>query len=238
MATGLGSMIAPALAQSLCQAAAPVFTVTVSNPGSQTGTVGRPFSLQISASDSGSAALTDTATGLPAGLAISPAGAIAGTPTTTGTSTVTVTAADKYGNTASTQFTLAVSAAPPTISGASLTGVAKRRAKLTFTVVAGSSGVSSLVVAAPAGLKFKAKGIRRGLKVIGPSGTASVSGRTLHIAFSSPASSATIQIGKKLLKTSRSTAHRARHKHPTVAVAVQITDASGAVTPVTLQLKE
>src|SRR4051794_20682976 len=45
-------------------------TVTVTNPGSQTGTVGTAKSLQISASDSGGAALTYSATGLPTGLSI------------------------------------------------------------------------------------------------------------------------------------------------------------------------
>ena len=46
-------------------------TVTVTNPGSQTGTVGTAVSLQISASDSASGqTLTYSATGLPAGLSI------------------------------------------------------------------------------------------------------------------------------------------------------------------------
>ena len=67
-------------------------TVSVTNPGSQTGTVGTAASLQISGSDSAGKSLTYTATGLPAGLSISSSGLISGTPTTAGTSTVTVTA--------------------------------------------------------------------------------------------------------------------------------------------------
>jgi len=63
-------------------------TVTVTNPGSQTGTVGTAASLQISATDSASGqTLTYSATGLPAGLSISSTtGLISGTPTTAGTS--------------------------------------------------------------------------------------------------------------------------------------------------------
>ncbi|WP_323746953.1 putative Ig domain-containing protein [Catenulispora pinisilvae] len=67
-------------------------TVSVANPGSQSGTVGTAASLQISATDSAGKALTYTGTGLPAGLSISTSGLISGTPTAAGTFTVTVTA--------------------------------------------------------------------------------------------------------------------------------------------------
>src|SRR6202044_2923905 len=74
-------------------------TVTVTNPGSQTGKVGTAASLQIAATDSASGqTLTYSATGLPAGLSInSSTGLITGTPSTAATSTVTVTATDTTG---------------------------------------------------------------------------------------------------------------------------------------------
>ena len=80
-------------------------TVTVTNPGSQTGTVGTAASVQISATDSASATLTYSASGLPAGMSISSStGLISGTPSTAGTSSVTVTATDSTGATGSATF--------------------------------------------------------------------------------------------------------------------------------------
>jgi hypothetical protein len=100
-----------------CQASHPIVTngggggntVTVTNPGSQTSTVGTAVSLQISATDSASGqTLTYTASGLPAGLSISSSGLISGTPTTAATSSVTVTAKDTTNATGSASFTWTV----------------------------------------------------------------------------------------------------------------------------------
>jgi Putative Ig domain len=84
-------------------------TVTVTNPGSQSGSVGTAVSLQISASDSASGqTLTYTATGLPSGLSIgSKNGLISGTPTAAGSGAVTVTATDTTGASGSASFTFA-----------------------------------------------------------------------------------------------------------------------------------
>jgi Putative Ig domain len=85
-------------------------TVTVTNPGNQSTTVGASVSLQIQASDSASGqTLTYSATGLPAGLSInSSTGLISGTPTTAGTSNVTVSAKDSTGASGSASFTWTV----------------------------------------------------------------------------------------------------------------------------------
>jgi len=88
-------------------------TVTVTNPGSQTGTVGTAVSLQLSASG-GTAPYTWSATGLPAGLSISSSGLISGTPTTATTYTVTATATDSTTATGSAQFSWTIN---PTGSG-------------------------------------------------------------------------------------------------------------------------
>jgi serine protease len=86
-------------------------TVTVTNPGNQTGTVGTAVSLQIHATDSASGqTLTYSATGLPAGLSInSSTGLISGTPTTAATSSVTVTAKDTTNASGSASFTWTIS---------------------------------------------------------------------------------------------------------------------------------
>ena len=86
-------------------------TVTVSNPGNQTGTTGTAVSLPVAATDSASGqTLSYAAAGLPTGLSISSStGLISGTPTAGGTFTVTVTATDGTGATGSTTFTWTVS---------------------------------------------------------------------------------------------------------------------------------
>jgi acetylxylan esterase len=100
-------------------------TVTVTNPGSQAGTVGTAASVQVHASDSAAGqTLTYSAAGLPAGLSISSStGAITGTPTAAGTSSVTVTATDGTG--------------------------AKGTATFTWTISAGSTGGNTVTVTSP-----------------------------------------------------------------------------------------
>jgi subtilase family serine protease len=99
-------------------------TVTVTNPGSQTGTVGTAVSLQIHATDSASGqTLTYSATGLPAGLSISSTtGLITGTPTTAGSNSVTATAKDTTGATGSASFTWTISSSGTGCTAAQLLG--------------------------------------------------------------------------------------------------------------------
>ena len=88
-------------------------TITVTNPGNQTGTVGTAASLQIQATDSAAGqTLTYSAAGLPAGLAISSSsGLISGTPTTAATSSVTVTVSDTTGAKGTAAFTWTINPA-------------------------------------------------------------------------------------------------------------------------------
>jgi subtilase family serine protease len=99
-------------------------TVTVANPGNQTGTVGTAVSLQIKATDSASGqTLTYSATGLRAGLSISSTtGLISGTPTTAGPSSVTVTAKDTTGASGSASFTWTINTSSPGCTAQQLLG--------------------------------------------------------------------------------------------------------------------
>lgn len=94
-------------------------TVTVTDPGDRTATVGTATSLQIVASDSaGGQVLAYGATGLPPGLSIDRgSGLISGTPTTAGTYSVTVTVTDATGASGSARFTWTVASSGGTCGG-------------------------------------------------------------------------------------------------------------------------
>ncbi|HEU5268540.1 MAG TPA: putative Ig domain-containing protein [Jatrophihabitans sp.] len=93
--------------------------VTVTNPGSQSGTVGTAVSLQLSASG-GTSPYTWSATGLPPGLSISSSGLISGTPSTSGSYSVTATARDATGATGSATFTWTIGTSGGGCSGQKL----------------------------------------------------------------------------------------------------------------------
>ena len=125
MASGLGSPDGATLPATLCGGGGTTGnTVTVTNPGNQTSTVGTAVSLQIKGSDSASGqTLTYSASGLPAGLSInSSSGLISGTPTTAGSSSVTVTAKDTTGAAGSASFTWTVNSATGTCTSKQLLG--------------------------------------------------------------------------------------------------------------------
>ena len=89
-------------------------TVTVTSPGAQQGTVGTAITPVTLTASGGTSPYTWAASGLPAGLTLSAAGVLAGTPTAGGTSTVTVTATDSTGASGSASFSFQV-AAPATV---------------------------------------------------------------------------------------------------------------------------
>ena len=86
-------------------------TVIVTNPGSQSGTVGTPIpAFQVQAADSAAGqTLTYSAVSLPPGVSISSSGLISGTPTTAGGFTTTVTAKDSTGASGSATFDWSIS---------------------------------------------------------------------------------------------------------------------------------
>jgi subtilase family serine protease len=248
MATGLGSMIAPQLASSLCSLRAPVYTVSVANPGSAQSVVGQAVALQVHATDSGGAALGFSASGLPAGLSINPSnGVISGVPSVAGTSTVTVSAADGFTNAGSTAFSWRIVKPGKPTSHGSLGGIAKGKAKLAFTVGAGSfaPAIKSVIVSLPSGLSFakSSKSLAKGIVVKGANGkkvkvTLSVKRGKLTITLKTAVTKATITISAPAIGVSSSLAgkvHKGKVKN--LSIGIKATDASHKTTALTLKLK-
>jgi subtilase family serine protease len=249
MATGLGSMIAPALASSLCGQAAPVYTVAVTSPGNQSTVVGTAVSVPVTASDSGGTGLLYTATGLPAGLSINAStGAITGTPTIPGVSTVTVTARDKFANAgSSTPFSWAVvkPVGKPKSSGASFGGLSKGKPSLKFTLSAGlnAPALKSVSVTLPGGLSFakKAKSLSKGVSVRN-GGKLKVKlsrkGATLTITLKRSSRKVSVSIGRPAISESGSLKSKVkRHKVGKLTLKLKAFDTSHKSTSYALKLK-
>lgn len=111
--------------------ATPALAITVERaPTIQTqslppGDVGAGYSAQLAATGgTGAYSWSITQGELPAGLTLSPAGAITGTPTTTGTATFTVQVTDEASVTHSRAFTMVVGQILSLTSGVAVTGIA------------------------------------------------------------------------------------------------------------------
>ena len=160
-------------------------TVTVTNPGNQTGTVGTAVSLQVSASDSASGqTLTYSATGLPAGLSInSSTGLISGTPTTAGTSDVTVAAKDTTGASGSASFTWTINSATgnkvTVTNPGNQTGTVGTAVSLQISASDSASGQTLTYSATglPAGLSISATGLITGTPTTAGSSSVTVTAK-------------------------------------------------------------
>ncbi|HEY3868249.1 MAG TPA: putative Ig domain-containing protein [Actinocrinis sp.] len=164
--------------------------VSVTNPGSQTSTVGKAASLQISASDTASGTLSYKATGLPAGLSISSStGLISGTPTTAATSNVTVTATDSSGPSGATSFSWTVN---PASTGNTVT-VANPGNQTGTVGTAASLQISATDSASGQTLSYSAKALPAGLTI--NSATGLISGTPTTAGTYSPIVTATDTTG-------------------------------------------
>jgi hypothetical protein len=216
--------------------------VGVVNPGNRTGRVGKPFSLQMVAFDNNGGALSYSASGLPPGLAIKPNGLISGTPSSPGSFSVTVTARTGAVS-GSTGFTLSI--AGPSVSRASLTGIAKGRPRLAFTLSAGSGSpaLKKLQIALPKGLSFS-RSFRSGTAVDGPNGKRvkgvklSVSKGALVITLPKAITRMRITIGPPAISASRNLISGVKHKKVhQVQLTLKPTDARRFTSLVTVKLK-
>ncbi|HKE21036.1 MAG TPA: putative Ig domain-containing protein [Bryobacteraceae bacterium] len=127
--------------------------ITITTASLPNGVVGTAYGGAMAATG-GIGALTWSASGLPASVALSPAGNFGGAPTATGTSSVTVTATDSAGNTASKTYTLTVTNLVLTItaSGPVPAGTVGTGFSLGFSASGGASPYTFSATGLPAGL--------------------------------------------------------------------------------------
>ena len=194
-------------------------TVTVTNPGSQTSTVGTHVSLQMKGTDSASGqTLTWSATGLPAGLSISSSsGLISGTPTTAGPSSVTVTAKDTTKASGSSSFTWTVTNTVTATTALSYTGPDQVATGSRFTATATlTSPAASCKSSQPVSFSLSADPLN------GTSGTYSLGSATSTAsgAISLPVSTTHWQTGAYMLTVSYTGTSNCAPSTTTASVAV------------------
>jgi hypothetical protein len=131
----------------------------------------------------------------------------------------------------------------PSVFNASLKGLAKHKAKLKFTVAAGSNApaLSAIQIRLPSGLSFNhnSKKLKKGLKIKGhPKFTASLSGGKLKISLGSPSTLVQVSIDGKAIKVKSRLARRVKHKQvKKLTVKFTVTDSSGITTKLPQKLK-
>ncbi len=124
----------------------------VTSATTASGTVGVPFTYQITATNTPT---SYGASGLPAGLAVNTGtGLISGTPTAAGTSTVTVSATNSAGSGNAT-LTLTIAPAPPVITSATTAG-GTAGTPFTYQITATNTPTSYGATGLPAGLSVNA----------------------------------------------------------------------------------
>ena len=155
---------------------------SVTNPGAQTGTVGIPLSLPITATDPDDDTITYSSIGLPTGLTIHPdTGVISGTPTADGVFNPTITASDGHlsGNAA---FAWTIAPAPPPNSLTDTT-VADFGLGVTASTVVTDVGGGEVTLSPTVNEEFNGSAVPAGWEAAtwNPGGSATVAGGSLAV---------------------------------------------------------
>ena len=141
-------------------------TITVTNPAVSTGTVGTPFSQTFTQSGANGTATFSLASGtLPAGISLSAAGVLSGTPTQAGSFPITVKVTDSNGCTGTgPTYTLVISCQTITVTNpATTTGTVGAPFSQTFTQSGGIGAVTFTTSSTlPSGLSLSASGVLSG----------------------------------------------------------------------------
>jgi uncharacterized repeat protein (TIGR01451 family) len=156
--------------------AAPVVPVFTASSPSLTGTVGSPYSYTFAASGNPAPDFSVASGVLPAGLSLTAAGVLSGSPTTAGSSTFVVRASSSAGTVSAGPFTIAVSSAPvaPTFTAATPTPATVGSA-YSYTFTASGQPAPTFGLAAgsvlPAGLTLTSTGVLSGTPTAAGSST-------------------------------------------------------------------
>ncbi|MEK6374818.1 MAG: putative Ig domain-containing protein [Acidobacteriota bacterium] len=141
-------------------------TITVTNPGVNTGTVGAPFSQQFTESGSIGGANFTTASTLPLGVTLSTAGLLAGTPTQSGSFPIVVTVTDGNGCTGTNPaYTLIIACNVITVTNPGIaTGTINSAFSQTFTQSGGNGTITWSLFSGtlPTGLSLSTGGVLSG----------------------------------------------------------------------------
>jgi PKD repeat protein len=160
--------------------------------------------------------------------------------------TAHLTVADSFGlSTSVTQSVLVTAPRPPTSSPGSLSGLAKRKPKLSFELLAGvnAPGLQRVTVGLPGGLSFAGKRLTRGISVKGTGGrqlsfTAKLTRGKLTIALGGAARDVKVTIAGPALTASRQLARRVTHGTvKALTIAVTALDSAGTSTSLRLTPK-
>ncbi len=140
-------------------------TITVTNPGVSSGTVGTPFSQTFTQSGANGTATFTTSSALPTGITFSTSGVLSGTPAQTGSFPIVVTVTDSNGCTGTgAAYTLVIACQVITVTNpATNTGTVDAPFSQAFTQ-SGAIGIATFSTSStlPAGLSLSASGVLSG----------------------------------------------------------------------------
>ena len=140
-------------------------TITVTNPGTTTGTVNAAFSQTFTQTGAVGTATFTTASTLPTGLSLSTAGVLSGTPTQSGSFPIVVTVTDSNGCTGTgSTYNLTIGCQTITVTNpATTTGTVGAAFSQTFTQT-GAQGTATFTTAStlPTGLSLSTAGVLSG----------------------------------------------------------------------------
>jgi serine protease len=209
-------------------------TVTVTNPGAQTGTAGTATGLQVQTSDSATnATISYSATGLPAGLSMnSSSGVISGTPTTANTYIVTVTATDNTGANGSSTFSWTIN---PSTNVVSVTSPVPQNSTagthVSLQIQASDTGTGTTLTygatGLPAGLSITSSGLISGTPNSPDTYTVTVTARDQYGAQGSASFSWTVGPSGSVV-TVTNPGSQASTTGTRVSLAIHATDSAGA----------